>query len=220
MDTTAPAKASLLGLFRLLTGDTRTFLRQEIELAKTELSEKISQMARHAAFLAVGGAIAYAGLIVLLIGLGWLLAWAFQDAGLKPVLAAFLGLAVIGVLVSLVGAVLVLKGIKTLKNARLAPERTIRTLQELKGNDSAHYSTEVQNQAGPTPSSAEMQARVEATENRMGETLDELGRRLSPQHINAEVKKRIQANPYRSGFIAMAAGLLGGLFVRRKIRHA
>jgi len=65
-----------------------------------------------------------------------------------------------------------------------------------------------------------MQNRVEATENRMGDTLDELGRRLSPSHINAQVKARISGSPYRSGLIAMSAGLLSGLFLRRRRRHA
>jgi hypothetical protein len=64
-----------------------------------------------------------------------------------------------------------------------------------------------------------MQTRVEATENRIGQTLDELGRRLSPEHIQAEVTHHIQVNPYRSGFIAMGAGLLTGLFLRIKLRR-
>lgn len=219
MDTTAPVKSSLIGLFRLLTGDTRTFIRQEILLAKTELTEKTAKLARNATLLAIGGVIAYAGLIVLLIGLGWLLAWLFQSAGMQPLLAAFVGLALVGVLVCVIGGFLTLKGLRMLSKARLAPERTIRTLQELKGAQSLRPPTS-KGKPGATPSSQEMEARVQATENRIGETLDELGRRLSPQHVNAEVKRRIQANPYRSGFIAMGAGLIGGLFVRKKFSHA
>jgi len=211
------AQTSFIGLFRLLTGDTRTFIRQEIRLAKTEMAEKVSKLARNAVLLAIGGAIAYAGLIVLLIGLGWLLAWAFQNAGIQPLLAAFIGLAIVGVLISLIGGLLLMKGLKTLSKARLTPDRTLLTLQELKGNQTVQPA---EKEAGPSPSSEEMQAGVEATEERMGETLDELRRRISPQRINAEVKKKIQANPYRSGLIAMGAGLLGGLFVRRKSRHA
>jgi hypothetical protein len=44
MDTTVSEKTSIFRLFRLLTGDIRTFMRQEIQLVKTELTEKISHM--------------------------------------------------------------------------------------------------------------------------------------------------------------------------------
>ncbi len=210
-------RTSFLGLFRLLTGDTKTFIKQEIDLAKTEISEKLSKLGRNAAALAVGGFVAYAGLIVFLIGLGWLLAWAFQLAGLQPVFAAFLGLAVIGLVIIAVGCVLLLKGLKTLSQESLAPQRTIYTLQELKGQP---VPSAASGKPESKPSSAEMQERVEATENRMGETLDELGRRLSPQHINAQVKEQIRSNPYGAGLVAMIAGIVSGLFLRRKLRHA
>lgn len=133
METGTFAKTSFFSLFRALTGDTRKLIRQEIKLAKTELSEKMSRMGRNAISLAIGGFVAYAGLITFLIGLGWLLAWAFSQAGLEPVLAAFLGLGTIGLVVMVIGCVLILKGVRTLSHESLTPERTLHTLQELKG---------------------------------------------------------------------------------------
>ncbi len=219
MDT-APGRFSLFGLIRALTGDTRTFIRQEIELAKTELSEKLASMGRNAAALAVGGFVAYAGLIVFLIGLGWLIGWAFQLAGLQPVFAVFVGLSATGLLVIAVGCALLLKSLKTLSSQSLAPERTVHTLQELKGTAPVHASSSTGEPSKSKPSSAELQARVEATENRMGEALDELGYRLSPGHIKAQVKEKIETNPYRSGLIALGAGVLSGLFLRSRLRRA
>ena len=217
METTVRARSSsLLGLFRALTGDTRTFIRQEIQLAKTELSEKLSKLGRNAVALAAGGFIAYAGLIVFLIGLGWLLSYAFQSLDLQPALANFIGLAIIGFITIGTGVIFLMKGLHTIKNESLAPEKTIQSLKDFK---SVHTDVPESPEA-PKPTSEEMQTRVSATEDRMGETLDELGRRLSPSHINAEVKARISANPYRSGLIAMAAGLVSGLFLKRKTRHA
>src|ERR1041385_8474791 len=137
MDTAAQDKTSVLTLIRLFTGDIRTFVRQEIQLAKTELSEKISHMARNATLLAVGGFIAYAGLIVFLIGLSWLVAWLFEMAGLQPVVSGFLGLGIIGLLVITTGGLLLFKGLSKLKTSTLSPDRTIKTLQELKGGESA-----------------------------------------------------------------------------------
>lgn len=173
-------------------------------------------MGRNAAALAVGGFVAYAGLIVFLIGMGWLLAWAFSKAGLAPVFAAFLGMAVIGLVVTAIGCVMLLKGMKTLSSESLAPRRTIHTMQEWKGTKAPSDS---QLRPEEKPSSAEMQARVEATETKMGATLDELGERLSPQHINAELKYRIQTNPYRTGVFVMIAGFLSGLLLRRRFSH-
>src|SRR5215471_5420719 len=108
MHAPAATDTSTLGLVRTLTSDTKRLLRQEIELAKAEVSEKVSFFSRNAAAVAIGGFIAYAGLIVFLVGVGWLVGWAFQRAGVEPVLAGFLGLAIIGLLVGAVGGVLVL----------------------------------------------------------------------------------------------------------------
>ena len=54
----------------------------------------------------------------------------------------------------------------------------------------------------------------------MSETLDELGYRLSPQHINQQIKQRIAARPYRSGLIAAFMGLFSGLLLKRRFRRA
>src|SRR5947209_9302309 len=102
-------QSSIGGLIRNLTEDTKRLLRQEIELVKSELSEKISYFGRNAVALAVGGFIAYAGFIVLLMGLGWLAAWGLQQAGVQPVLAGFIGLAGVGFLIAIVGVVFLMK---------------------------------------------------------------------------------------------------------------
>ena len=212
-------KSSLVGLVRYLTNDLKTFLRQEVDLAKAEVSEKISWMGKNVVMLAAGGFVAYAGLIVFLIGLGWLVAWGLQKAGMQPLMAGFLGLIIIGVLVAGAGAAFILKGIKLFSSDTLVPKRTLNTIQRLKGT-TPQPSPVHENSDKPLPSSEEMQARVVQTENRMSETLDELSRRLSPQQINARMKERIRQKPYRSGLVAMSVGLLGGLFLGRESRRA
>lgn len=209
-----PRKSSLAGLFRALTTETRAFIQQEIQLAKTELSEKVASLSRNAVTLVVGGAVAYAGLLVFLLGLGYLLAWVFHLAGLEPIFAAFVGFVGIGLFVGITGCLLLLKGIQNLSQEKLVPERTLTTLEEIKGGEPAIAKTPPKPE--PEVSSAEMQARVEATEHRIGETIEELGRRVSPHHLNVVVKRRISANPYRSGLVAMVAGVLGGVFLRRR----
>jgi len=206
-----------MGLVRNLAEDTKKLLRQEIELAKAELSEKLASFGRNTISVAVGGFVAYAGFIVLLMGLGWLVAWALQQAGLQPVLAGFIGLAGVGVLVAAVGAALLMAGVKAFSKESLAPQRTIHTLQRLKKTEPQ---VEAKTEPAPKRSSEEMQVRVLATEDHMAEVVGQLGRRLTPREINERVKNRIHEKPYHTGFLAMAAGVLSGLFITRVARRS
>jgi hypothetical protein len=215
MEPSTATHTSLFGLVRGLTNESRTFIRQELKLVQTEFFERISCLGRNAAALAAGGLVACAGLMVFLIGLGWLLAYAFESAGMGTTQAAFLGQAIIGLVSAMIGGALLFKGMKTISQNSFAPKRTLHTLQELKGVESPRSRTTAE-----TPCSKELGARVEATENRMEETMHELGRRLSPEHINAQLKQRIVEKPISAGFMAMLVGVMSGLLLRRKFRHA
>lgn len=218
MDAPATPKQSLLGLVRNLKNDTRRLLREELDLAKTEILEKISLFGRNSAALAAGGVVAYAGLIVFFMGLGWLVAWALQKGGVQPVLAGFLGLAIVGILIVAIGTVFIYKGLKAFSAESLAPRRTLHTIQRIKGPQAAVPIQQINSEL--KRSSDELRASVEQTENRMSDTLDELGHRLSPSHINAQVKQRIQQKPYKSGLVAMTAGLISGFFITRASRRS
>src|SRR5437879_4484195 len=137
MDTASVSQTSVLGLIRALTGDTKTFIRQEVQLAKTEITEKIAKLGSNAVSLAIGGFVAYAGLLVFLLAFGFLLMLAFEAAGLSELMAGFLGFLLIGLLVIGIGGALIAKPIGQFKRESLKPERTIHTLQELRGTDTA-----------------------------------------------------------------------------------
>ena len=216
METPVKSQASLGGLLRNLMQDIKALLRQEFELAKAELSEKIASVGRNTISIAVGGFIAYAGFIVLVMGLGWLVAWLLQNAGLPSLLAGFVGLAGVGAVVAALGALLLVTGLKAFSKKSLVPQRTIHALQRLKTSEPQ---SESQAEPAPEPSSQEMEARVLATEDHMTDTLGQLGRRLKPGHINARLKHRIEEKPYHSGLLAMVAGVLSGLFLTRAARR-
>ena len=175
---------------------------------------------KNVASIAIGGFIAYAGLIVLLIGLGWLLGFAFTKAGLDPAIANFLGLAIIGLVVAGIGGAFIAKALSAFKKESLAPKRTLHTLQELKGGEKLSMPEPDDDKDETKFSSEELEDQVEQTEYQMGQTLDELGQRLSPRYINAQIKGRLQRNPYRAGGIALAIGIVSGLILRRKMTHA
>lgn len=219
MYQTTSTQSSIGGLIRSLTEDTKRLLRQEIELVKSELSEKVSYFGRNAVALAVGGFIAYAGFIVLLMGLGWLAAWGLQQAGVQPVLAGFIGLAGVGFLIAIVGVVFIMKGVKAFSKEPIAPQKTIHTLQRLK-NSETPVPNATKSKSTPKHSSSEMESRVVATEDRMTDTMGELGQRLSPSHINAQVKTRIQEKPYHAGLAAIVTGVVSGLLLGKASRRS
>ncbi len=123
------AQPAIGDLLKQLRDDTTTLVRDEISLAKTEMSEKVSLFSRNAAYLIAGALTAYAGLIVILIGLGWILAEAFIQTQVNPRTANFLGMAIVGVVVGVIGLLIVMKAINAFKKETLVPHKTIDSLK-------------------------------------------------------------------------------------------
>ncbi len=118
----APDARSLGDLFSDLSREIGTLVRNELALARTEMSAKISRAARHAGTLALGGVVALAGLFTLAASLVLLLV----RAGMAPWAAALLvGLALAGG-----GALLATSALKALREEDLTPTETIQTLKE------------------------------------------------------------------------------------------
>ena len=113
---------SLGQLFGDLSRQLGTLVRQEIDLAKTETTTRVTALGRDASMVGAGAALAYAALLVALIGLGFLLA----DLGL----ATWLAFIVVAAVAGIVAAVLVQQGRARLQHADLAPRKTIDTLKE------------------------------------------------------------------------------------------
>jgi len=208
--------SSILDLVKDLRQQFKTFVREEIHLAKAELSEKVSRMGKDSVNIAIGGFVAYAGLIVFLGGLGMLIAFALQKLDLNPFLSAFIGLGAIGFIVIAVGAIMLLGGLKALKKESLTPERTIDTLQRVKGTE--HH---VEKHAETKPkkderSSEEIEKSVVRTESRMAQTMEELGDRLTMTHLRHQATEHLHKHPYRWSLVAMGAGVCGSMLMKRK----
>ena len=108
-------------LFAELANETSTLVRQEVQLAKTELTQKVTSAGKDAGMIGAGGALAYAGLLAVLaaiiIGLGQLIPMWLS--------ALLVGLVVIGV-----GYALIQSGLNALKRIDPAPRETIQTIKE------------------------------------------------------------------------------------------
>jgi uncharacterized membrane protein YqjE len=104
-----------------LTNDLTTLVKQELELARTELKEEASKAGKGAGML--GGA-GVAGLLALILG-SFALAYLLDNW--MPVELAFL---IVMLLWAIVGAVLAARGRKELKNANPQLPETQQTLKE------------------------------------------------------------------------------------------
>lgn len=112
---------SLGELFSELAAETSTLVRQEVNLAKTEMSHKASRAGRHIGVLAAGGAVAYAGLLAVLAGVIVLL---------DNVMPLWVSALLVGVVVGIAGYLLVRRALDALKREDFAPRETIETLKE------------------------------------------------------------------------------------------
>jgi len=128
-DTPASVMGSLLSELR---DEGATLFRQEVALARAELSEKLSQAGKSAATIAAAGALAYAGLIVGLIGVGHLMHQGLVAMGLSDDTAQWLGFVIVGAIIGLVGWVMLAKAKKNLSAASLRPTETADSLRETK----------------------------------------------------------------------------------------
>jgi len=113
---------SLGALFGNLARDMGTLVSQEITLARTELAEKASRVGKDIAMLAVGGLIAYAGLLAIIAAVIFLIA----DRGVPLWVSAL----IVGGIVAVVGYLLVQRGISALKQQDLTPHQTIQSIKE------------------------------------------------------------------------------------------
>jgi hypothetical protein len=112
---------------RLLTDlstETTAFLRGEIDLAKAEVSEKVSQAAMAVAALAAGALVLFAGFLVLLDAAVFGLGRVLEPYGL-PALAAL----IVAIGTMIVGLIILLIGRSALKAENLAPRRTAESLR-------------------------------------------------------------------------------------------
>jgi xanthine/uracil permease len=118
-------------LLKELTHESSTLLKQEVNLAKTEMSEKASRVGTNLGAVAVGGAVALLGAIALLLAAVYGLTSILNK--LMPLgVAVWLAPLIIGAVLAAVGYSLIKKALETLKQESLTPEKTTQSLQENK----------------------------------------------------------------------------------------
>lgn len=120
---------SVADLVRELRDESTKLVREEIALAKTEMSEKASVFGRNAIALVAGGAIAFLGLIFLLRALSEGINLMLMAMGL-PFHGDWLAPLIVGTVVCAIGIVMVMKAKSTLADASIVPDKSIQSLKE------------------------------------------------------------------------------------------
>lgn len=118
----AATEKSLGDLFGDLARDTSRLVRQEVRLAKAEVTEKATKAGKDAALIAGGGVLAFYALGAFFTAL------IFGLIAMKmPAWGAAL---LVGVVIAVAAALLIMQGIAGLKRINPIPEQTIETLKE------------------------------------------------------------------------------------------
>jgi hypothetical protein len=108
-------------LFSDLASETSTLFRNEVALAKVELTDKATKVGKNVASLVIGGAVAYAALLAICAAVILLL-----DMAMPAWLAAL----VVGLIVGCVAWLLISKAVANLRRTELTPQQSVESLKE------------------------------------------------------------------------------------------
>jgi len=110
-------------LFGQLSQDMTLLVRQEIQLARIEMSDKISRVTTNLISVGAGGFVAYIG------GLALTAALILAIRDLANISLAWSSL-IVGAILAIVGYVMLQRGLKELKRTELAPRRTVENIKD------------------------------------------------------------------------------------------
>jgi uncharacterized membrane protein YqjE len=120
---TPPASEKSLGdLFADLSRETSTLVREEVRLAQVEMTQKATRLGKASGMIVAGGFVVYAGLLAIVAGI----ALALVAMGMAPWIAAIL----VGAAFAIIGGLLAMQGISTIKHLDPIPRQTLETLKE------------------------------------------------------------------------------------------
>ena len=219
MHNTTLSRIPFFSLIGNLRDEIKSLIREEIKLAKTEMSEKFGMFGKNAAFLAIGGLVAYGGALILLTGIGGLLAYFFSRAGMSPLMSIALGLLLMGFLVAGLGGAFVVKALGAFKEGSLAPEKTIDAIKHNTDKNPAKERKEMPKEIELKRSPDEIKSEIDTTQDLMKAQARELKYRLTPAYMGKALAAGVRHHPVRAGLIGAASGLVGFFVVKHRRNH-
>ena len=114
---------SVAELFGQLSQDMTMLVRQEVQLARAEMSEKLSRLTANMVSVIAGGFVAYVGALALVAAL----ILALNDlASISPWVSAW----IVGAVLAIAGYTMLRRGLGELKRVDLAPRRTVENIKD------------------------------------------------------------------------------------------
>ena len=117
-------------LLKDLREESTLLLREELALAKKEITEKIFITARNLSYIVAGFLVAYTALIFLLLAISSLISQTLVQQGFSLGWAVLFGFLVVAIIIGAVSVGVILKGVQAVRELSLVPEKTVETLKE------------------------------------------------------------------------------------------
>lgn len=112
---------SLGDLFSELAQETGLLVRQEVALARTEITDSATRVGKNVGIIAAGGALAFCGLLAVI---------AAVILGLAYFMPAWLSALLVGIVVIAVAALIAMPAMNALKKTKLAPTESVESIKE------------------------------------------------------------------------------------------
>ena len=133
-DNKSTSQTSSVGsLLSNVMHEITSLVRNEIELAKTEMSEKTHEAMGGIASITIAGAVLLGGFLTLLAAVVFLL-----NEVLPPDTTPWLGAAIVGIVMTVIGILMLKAGQKKLQARNLMPNRTMNSLHNDKSFAKEH----------------------------------------------------------------------------------
>jgi hypothetical protein len=110
-------------LFGQLSQDMTLLVRQEVQLARAEMSDKITRVTTNLVSVVAGGFVAYIGALALVAAL---ILGLHDLADISPWVSAL----IVGAVLAIAGYAMLRRGLGELKQVDLAPRRTVENIRD------------------------------------------------------------------------------------------
>lgn len=212
----SPGNERFVHLVGDLQSDLKNLIKKEIELAKTEMGEKVRVAARNAAYLAAGGVAGLMAAFLMFLGLGAVIALALAGTGLSAGMAYFISYAGLAVILGVAALLLVRKALRAFQNFSITPEKALETVRGPEGlAETPSRKIEVEHSK---PNSDELATEVEITRSRLDEEISELRSRLTPGYLARSTAAGVRHHPLRALLLTAGTGV-GGYLLWKHNHH-
>jgi len=216
LNSTTPRTEKFINLVGDLQTDIKTLIKKEIELAKTEIGEKLSALGRNAALAAAGGVLGLMAAFMFLLGIGAIIARLLQKADMSPGAAYFVSYMGLALVVGGVAYALLQKAISAFSKMSFAPDKALVSVQAAAPAPIEIKKKAQEAKAAPKPSSDQLQDEVIGARTRMDNEISELKARLTPAYMARSFLAGLKHHPLPALIISAAGTGLGGYLYYRK----